>query len=405
MHPLAIPEFRWYAALRFFIATGWHMQALVVSWFLYSLTKDPLTIGFVGLAEAIPAIGLALPMGYVVEKMNKRTSLIVSSSVIVFSAICTCIVLQEGVYTALPTNTVQMLLLAMIILNGAGRSMYSPSMFTTLSQIVPRDGISKATATSSTIWQTAMIGGPMLGGLLYGTAGAPVTSFICVCSMLVGVVAACMLKSKPPIDTAKSTTMFADLTQGIEFIFSKPMILGALSLDLFAVLFGGVVALLPVFAATILHVDEGGLGFLRSSMSIGSVIMMSVLSMYPPKKHAGRTMLFAVAGFGLCMLAFASSTNFYLSVAILMLAGAFDSVSVVVRHTILQLYTPEEMKGRVAAANTMFISSSNEIGAVESGVAARYFGTVPSVYFGGAVTLLVVCFVAWRVPALRKMNL
>jgi hypothetical protein len=199
--------------------------------------------------------------------------------------------------------------------------------------------------------------------------------------------------------------MINDVTLGIRFIVSRPVILGALLLDLLAVLFGGVVALLPVFARDILFTDEKGLGLLRASMSIGSILMMGLLSAKPLGKNAGRQLLWSVAGFGICILAFASSTVFWVSFSLLLLAGAFDAVSVVVRHTILQLETPEEMKGRVAAANTMFISSSNELGAVESGIAARLIGTVPSVYFGGVVTLLVVAVVAIRNPALRRMSL
>ena len=192
---------------------------------------------------------------------------------------------------------------------------------------------------------------------------------------------------------------------GIRFIFSRPAILGALSLDLFAVLFGGVIALLPVFAHDILHVGESGLGLLRASMSIGSVAMMAFLSWKPLKRNAGRILLGSVAGFGVSILAFSASTVFALSVAILVFAGAFDAVSVVIRHTILQLETPDNMKGRVAAANTMFISSSNELGAVESGIAAKLFGTAPSVVLGGVMTLLVVGLVAWKNPTLRKLDM
>jgi hypothetical protein len=199
--------------------------------------------------------------------------------------------------------------------------------------------------------------------------------------------------------------MMRDVTMGLRFILSHRVILGALSLDLFAVLFGGVVALLPAFATEVLHVDERGLGLLRASMSIGSVVMMAVLSWKPIGRSAGTIMLAAVAGFGGCILGFASSTSFVLSVLCLMCAGAFDSISVVVRHTVLQLHTPEDMKGRVAAANTMFISSSNELGAVESGLAARMFGIVPSVYLGGVMTLLVVAIIWWSVPQLRTLDL
>lgn len=398
-------EFLAFLQLRLFVAMGWHMQALVVSWYVYALTHDPLMLAFVGLAEAIPAIGLALPIGYVVDKIDKRTGIRVAVSLIVLSAIATALLVQPWMIERFGSNLVIGGLLAMIMVNGSARAIYSPSMFSTLGRIVPRDEVARASALSSSVWQGAMIAGPLIGGLLYGAYGVTVASVTYVALMAIGATGALHLSLKPPVEQTEQRSMREDLTTGIRFIFSRPVILGALSLDLFAVLFGGVVALLPVFARDILRVDETGLGLLRAAMSIGSVMMMAYLSWRPIRRHAGRILLWSVAGFGLSIVAFASSTVFWVSVGILILAGAFDAVSVVVRHTILQLETPEEMKGRVAAANTMFISSSNELGAVESGVAARVFGTVPSVYLGGALTLLVVAVVAWRNKALRTTHM
>lgn len=403
--PIRLPEYLAFLQLRFFVAMGWHMQALVVSWYVYALTNDPLMLGMVGLAEAVPAIGLALPLGYVVDRMDKRVAIRRALWMILASAVVSAVLLQPAALQTLGADLVLFGLLAMIVVNGAARALYSPSMFTSLGMIVPRDLIPKASAMSSTVWQGAMILGPLAGGLIYGQYGVTVASAAYLVMMAIGAVGAWRLTPKPPVPQQQGSSMRTDLTQGVRFIFDSPVILGALSLDLFAVLFGGVVALLPVFAKTILMVDESGLGLLRAAMSMGSVVMMSWLSVRPPGRHAGRTLLWSVAGFGVCILAFALSTSFWMSVAILVLAGAFDSVSVVVRHTILQLHTPEEMKGRVGAANTMFISSSNELGAVESGVAARLLGTVPSVLFGGVMTLLVVSVVAAKVPALRRLSM
>lgn len=403
--PLRLPEYLAFLQLRFFVAMGWHMQALVVSWYVYALTNDPLMLGMVGLAEAVPAIGLALPLGYIVDKMDKRVGIRRALWMILASGVASAVLLQPAMLTMLGADLVLFGLLAMIVVNGAARALYSPSMFTSLGMIVPRDLIGKASAMSSTVWQGAMILGPMAGGIIYGQLGVTWASAAYLSMMAVGAVGAWRLLPKPPVVQQAGASMRSDVTQGLRFIFDSPVILGALSLDLFAVLFGGVVALLPVFAKSILMVDESGLGFLRSAMSVGSVAMMTWLSIRPPGRHAGRTLLWAVAGFGVCILGFALSTSFWLSVAILVMAGAFDSISVVVRHTILQLHTPEEMKGRVGAANTMFISSSNELGAVESGIAARLLGAVPSVLFGGAMTLLVVAFVAVKAPALRRLRL
>ncbi|MBM4177870.1 MAG: MFS transporter [Ignavibacteria bacterium] len=398
-------EFLAFLHLRFFIATAWHMQGLIVGWYAYWLTHDPLTLASIGMAEAIPAIGMALPMGYWVDNWDKRKAMWAAIELIILSAAGTCYLVHDAALATWGQSSVLWGLLAMIMLNGTARSMYGPAMFSTLGRIVPRENIARASAMSSTMWQTAMVGGPMLGGLLYGLYDVEFASYVVLGLMLLGSCGTVWISAKPPVKQDHKAGMIEDLTLGIRFIVSRPVIFGALSLDLLAVLFGGVVALLPVFATDILFVDQRGLGLLRASMSIGSIIMMALLSWKPLGKNAGRQLLWAVAGFGLCILGFASSTWFWLSFATLLLAGAFDAVSVIVRHTILQLETPEDMKGRVAAANTMFISSSNELGAVESGVVARLLGTVPSVYIGALLTLFVVAFTATKNPALRRMSL
>ena len=387
------------------MAAGWHMQGIVVAWTIYDLTKDPLMLGMVGLAEAIPAIGAALPMGYVVDKMNKKRAIILASLIVVASALVTGVLVQPFSVDAIGIPWTVGLILGMIVVNGFARSMYSPSMFSSLSRIVPRSMLARATATSSTSWQGAMVLGPMAAGLIYGEYGVTVAAISTIAVMLLAVVAIFGLPDLPPIEDSSKGSLKEDLTLGLRFILKNQVILGALSLDMFAVLFGGAVAILPVFADQILHVDASGLGVLRAAPSIGSVLLMTVLSIRPPERNTGRILLFAVAGFGVCTLGFALSTSFWLSVALLVGVGAFDAVSVVVRGTILQLYTPDEMRGRVAAANTMFISSSNEIGALESGVAARLMGAVPSVIFGGVMTLIVVSVVAFKAPILRRLEL
>ena len=398
-------EFLAFIQLRFFLAMGWHMQALVVGWYVYALTNDPLMLGMVGLAEAVPAIGLALPMGYLVDGMDKRDGIRRSVLLILLSAVGTALFLHPVAVSMLGNQGVITGLLSMIVVNGAARALYSPSMFSSLGMIVPRDGIGRASAINSTVWQAAMILGPLVGGVIYGQFGVQTASAVFIGTMAIGALGAMRISPKPAVKREKQADMWGDVTQGLRFILSNPVIIGALSLDLFAVLFGGVVALLPVFASTILMTDESGLGILRAAMSVGSVAMMAWLSYRPVGRNAGRSLLISVAGFGCCIIAFGLSTSFWLSVGVLVLAGAFDSISVVIRHTILQLHTPEHMKGRVGAANTMFISSSNELGAVESGIAARLMGTVPSVLFGGAMTLLVVTVVAIKNRALRRMHI
>ena len=405
MNPLLLAPFRSFLMLRFFLAAGWHMQAVVVAWTIYDLTKDPLMLGMVGLAEAIPAIGAALPMGYVVDKMEKRRAIRIATALIIVSAVSTGWLVQPHSVNELGVSTTVTLILAMIVVNGFARAMYSPAMFSALSNVVPRDALAKATSMGSAVWQGAMVGGPLAAGLIYGQLGVDAAAIATVALMLAGAVGAMGLPVMPAIDGGTKGSLKDDVTQGVRFIFGNQVILGALSLDLFAVLFGGAVAILPVFADQILHVDASGLGVLRAAPSIGSVLLMVWMSAHPPERNTGRILLYAVTGFGLCTIAFALSTSFWLSVALLVCVGAFDAVSVVVRATILQLQTPDEMRGRVAAANSMFISSSNEIGSLESGVAAKLLGAVPSVIFGGIMTLIVVATVAKKAPLLRRLTL
>lgn len=398
-------EFIAFLQLRYFLAAGWHMQALIVSWYVYTVTHDPIWLALIGLAEAIPAIGMALPMGYFVDRLDKRRGIRIAVAMIILSAFGTAALLTPLVQKSLRGDTVLSGLLAMIFINGSARAIYGPSMFSSLGRIVNREDIPRASAMSSGVWQAAMVTGPVAGGLIYGYFGAQVASGVVLVLMLVGGLGALRITPKPPVDSETRGSMRQDLTLGMRFIFSRPVILGALSLDLFAVLFGGVVALLPVFARDILSTDEAGLGLLRAAMGIGSIITMALVAWRPIRRGAGRRLLWSVAGFGLCILLFALSTSFWLSFIVLTVAGALDAVSVVIRHTILQLQTPEEMKGRVAAANTMFISSSNELGAVESGIAAKLLGTVPSVVAGGIITLLVVAVVAVKNTSLREARI
>jgi MFS family permease len=398
-------EFLAFLQLRFFVAVAWHMQALVVSWYVYSLTRDPIWLALIGLAEAIPAIGMALPMGYLVDRLDKRRGIRIAVLMFILSAIGTAVLLRPSSLEQFGLNAILGGLLTMIFINGAGRAVYGPSMFSSLGRIVEREDIPRAGAVNSGVWQAAMVSGPVIGGLIYGWLGIAAASMTILGCMLIGAVGAVRITPKPPVHQDSRGSMREDLTVGVRFIFSRPVILGALSLDLFAVLFGGVVALLPVFAKDILATDEAGLGLLRAAMGIGSIVTMAIVAWRPIRRGAGRLLLSCVAGFGLCIIGFGLSTSFWLSFGLLILAGGLDAVSVVIRGTILQLQTPEEMKGRVAAANTMFISSSNELGAVESGLAARLFGTVPSVLFGGTVTLLIVAIVALKNKALRRASI
>lgn len=369
-----------------------------MAWTVYAITRDPLMLGMIGLAEAIPAIGAALPMGYVVDNMDKKTAITIAAILILISAIGTGWLIQPVALEMIGEWSTIGLLFFMVVVNGFARSMYSPAMFAALSRVAPRDDLAQATAIGSGVWQAAMILGPLLGGIIYGQLGVFWAAIITLLFMCVGVAAAFGMPSMPAfVRQAKRNALRVEVMEGMRFIFSHKIILGALSLDLFAVLFGGAVAILPMVADVILHVDASGLGVLRAAPSVGSVLVMAFLSMRPPTKDSFKLLLYCVGGFGLATIGFGLSTVFWLSIVMLFLIGCFDSVSVVIRGTLLQLHTPDEMRGRVAAANSMFISSSNEIGSVESGVAAKLFGLVPSIVFGGVMTLVTVGVVKLRI--------
>lgn len=381
------------------------MQAVVVAWRLYELTKDPLILGMGGLAEAVPAIGAALPMGYLVDKIEKRRAVIVATVLVFASACMTGLLVQQMSVDYFGITASVGLILAMIIINGFARSIYSPAMFSMLAAIVSRDVLPSATAASSGFWQGAMVAGPLLAGIMYGQFGVLVASILVIAFMVIGAFGVFGLPVVQAVKDGSKGNLIADVTQGLRFIVNNQVILGALSLDMLAVLFGGAVAILPVFADQILLTDASGLGVLRAAPSIGSVVMMAFLSVRPPSQNTGKKLLLAVAAFGFATVGFALSESFWLSVGLLVFVGVFDGISVVIRHTILQLQTPEEMRGRVAAANTMFIASSNEIGSFESGLAARLIGAVPSVIFGGAMVLAVVVGISFKAPKLRALNL
>lgn len=397
-------EYRFFLSTRVLLTLALQIQNVMVSWQIFKLTNDPLSLGLIGLAEAIPALSIALYAGHLADKHNKRTILITALSVLLCCSVgilsVTLPMVQEG-FSAL---TQVRFLYLFILISGFARGFYAPTAFSFLHNLVKREHLTTASTINSSSWQMASIIGPALGGFLFAKAGITVAATFVVFFGSLALAALFFIQPKPVVKNVTNETIGKRLTEGIRFVFSNKVILSALSLDLFAVLFGGAVALLPVFAEHILKTGPEGLGMLRAAPSLGASILMIWLSVRKPQGAPGIMLLWCVAGFGLCMIAFALSTNFYLSIFILFLSGAFDSVSVVVRGNILQLQTPDHMRGRVSAVNTMFIGSSNEIGAFESGVAAKLMGTVPSVIFGGCVTLLVVGITAAKARALKRFT-
>ena len=400
---LQIPEFRNFISGRLFITLAYMVQAVTVGWQVYELTKDPLSLGLIGLAEAIPSIITALFSGHIVD-ISDRKKILLSSYSLLF--LCSILLFFISTNVVDLTNMQRVIYIySVIFISGIARGFVMPSSFAFMAQLVPRVIYSNAVTWNINIWQIGAVLGPAIGGLIYGFYGVSI-SYLTVVILIGGAIFTMSFISKKPIPELSDHYNLSDrLTAGIKFVFKNKIILGAITLDLFAVLFGGTVAMLPVFASDILFTGPQGLGILRAAPAVGAVLMSLYLAHRPPTLNAGRNLIVSVAGFGLSIIVFAISKSFLMSLIALAFSGMFDSVSVIIRHTIIQLNTPENMKGRVSAVNSIFIGSSNEIGAFESGLAAKLMGVVPSVIFGGVMTLVVVTAVTLLSPPIRKLKL
>ncbi len=398
---LEIPDYRRLLISRVMVTVAVQVQSIAVGWQIYAITNNPLFLGFAGLAEAIPAIGVALYAGHVADVFDRKKIVLCSVGTLVLS-----LALLWGCTVMLPQDwSLVTCLFLVIAVSGIARGFYVPAIFGTVSDIVPRHLMGNAAAWNSTVWQASAVMGPILGGLLYGWVQAANTYMFSTILLACAFVSFSLIKTKSVINPNKHDSVLENIKEGLQFVFSNQIILGAMALDLFAVLFGGAVALMPTFAKDVFHCGPQVLGVLRAAPSVGSVITAAVLTHHPITHNSGRVFMLAAAGFGLCIIGFGLSTNLYLSLFLLALSGALDGISVWVRSTIFQLATPNEMKGRVSAVNSMFIGSSNEIGEFESGTAAKLMGLVPSVVFGGVMTLLVVAFTSIRAPKLLNLHI
>lgn len=379
-----------------------HIIGVAVSWHIYSLTKDPLKLGLAGLSSVLPTFLLSLWAGGVTDKSIKRDLLLwgqvgnVLGILGLFVAAC-----FEG---KISVDAEVHCIYFFVFILGTTRAFISPAQFSLFSEIIPNEERVEGVAWNSSVWQLAAALGPALGGILFGFQGAKLTYGIALLSSVISIYWVYKISSrKPPLISEKENPKEA-LTLGLKFIFKEKLVLSALALDMFAVLFGGAVAMLPFFADQ-MGVGPQGLGILRAAPFLGATLMALVVAGHPPRERSGFYLLWAVAGFGVCIICFALSHSFWFSLFILTLSGALDQISVVVRGTILQILTPDTMRGRVSAVNQVFIASSNELGELESGLMAKAMGTVPSVIFGGCMTVLVVITVALLSPKLRKLNI
>lgn len=392
---LRLPEYRAFLVAMAAVFVGTQIQSAVLGWQVYAMTGDPLSLGLVGLAEAVPFLALTLLGGWAADRVDRRKLTVASLLTVAASGAALLVLSRLEPRTVAPYYAAQ-------ALAGVGRAFFRPATSALGAELVPRELYLNASTWRSSIFHTTMVVGPAVGGGLLA-AGGPSLAYATVLALSgVGLLSLRAVGPRPR-PSAGPGHLLADLSDGVRFVFGHRLLLGAMSLDLFAVLFGGATALLPVFARDVLHVGAVGFGFLRAAPAVGSVIMSVGLARSGPFRRAGAALLWSVAFFGLSWIAFALSRSYLLSALLLSVGGALDSVSVVLRSTLVQLETPQEKMGRVAAVNSFFIGSSNELGAFESGVAARLLGTVPSVLFGGAMTLVTVGLVAWRAPALRRL--
>ena len=402
---LRFKEFNIFLGVRFAMVFAWSMQFIVIEWQVYSLTKDPLSLGIIGLMEIIPAVSIALFAGHIVDQSEKRNLLV--KCILGFSVVSLGLFLitLPSIETDYSTKTILYVIYALVFLGGLVRAFIGPTIFSLIALIVPKKIYPNAATWSSSTWQMASVLGPAFAGFAIGWIGVHWSMCIIFGFSVLALLFLFRISKKPILNPKIGEPIIQSLKDGLQFVFNSKAVFGALTLDMIAVLFGGAVALLPIYAQDILHVGSEGFGILRAAPAVGASITMLGSTRFPLHQYAGKKLLWAVFAFGICIIVFGISTSFWVSVAALFLSGAVDGVSMIIRQTILQLKTPDNMRGRVASVNSIFVGSSNELGAFESGLAAKFLGTVTAVVFGGCMTLLTVATTAIVSPTFRRLDL
>lgn len=402
---LRYKEFNIFLLARFAMVFAWSMQFIVIEWQVYSLTKDPLSLGIIGLMEVIPAVGMALFAGHIVDQKEKRNLLI--KCILGFSVVSLGLFFLSlpSLETSLAPKKLLYSIYLLVFFGGLVRAFLGPTIFSLIALIVPKKIYPNAATWSSTTWQMASVLGPALAGFSISWIGVHWSMCVIFAFSIIALVFVLRISRKPILNPKIGEPVIKSLKDGLKFVFNSQAISGALTIDMIAVLFGGAVALLPIYAQDILHVGAEGFGILRAAPAVGALITMVGSTRFPLHKYAGKKLLLSVLAFGVCILVFGVSTSFWLSVIALFLSGAVDGVSMVIRQTILQLKTPDHMRGRVASVNSIFVGSSNELGAFESGLAAKLLGTVNAVIFGGCMTILTVGVTSLVSPSFRKLDL
>ncbi len=398
-----VKNFRFYLSYRIFMTMASLMQSVIVGWQVYELSHNVLWLGFIGLVEVIPQVSISLFAGHYIDLWNRKKIIKYTTLILVLGSIILLIYSANAAYFSEKYGILPVFFT--IFLTGLARGILGPAQVALMGQLIPRNLYANAATWNSANWQVAAVMGPAIGGLVYGFWGIVPAYSLVFALYTLSFFMIMLIKSGRHEVIETSEGVLTRIRSGISFVFKTPELLGAFTLDMFAVLFGGAVAMLPVFASDILHAGPQGLGLLRACPAIGATIMAFVLMFRPPMRETGKVLFISVVGFGLCMIGFGLSRSLLLSGVLLIFSGAFDNVSVVIRGTILQLFTPDDMRGRVASVNSIFIGSSNELGAFESGVAATLMGLVPSVVFGGIMTLAVVFTTIKVNKPLRKLSL
>ena len=396
---LRLPEVRALLGARGLASLGMSAIATVVAFQTYEVTGEPLALGLLGLVEAIPALALMLFGGHIADRYDRRLIILVTGSLLVVGALALALLALD------PEALGLVGILAVVFLIGVAAGFERPALTAFETQVIPLEHATRGASWTGSVWMTGAILGPAIGGLSVAFLGTAATYTLLAGLLALAVLLVARIASKPMPDVSRSESITTSLASGVRYVARSQVLVGSMALDLFAVFFGGAIALLPVFASDILHVGPVGLGVLRTSPAVGALLAMLVTARVPPRRRAGPIFLACVAIFGVSMIVFGLSTDFVLSLAALFVAGLADGVSVVIRIVILRVESPEAMRGRIAAVNHVFIGGSNELGAFESGVAATLLGVVPSVVAGGFVTLAIVGAVAVLVPDLRRLDL
>ncbi|MAV00641.1 MAG: MFS transporter [Flavobacteriaceae bacterium] len=402
---LRYKEFNIFLVIRFILVIGWSMQFIIVEWEVYSLTKDPLSLGLIGLAEVIPAVSMALFAGHIVDQNEKKRLFVYAISAFLLVAIGYYFITSPYVYATYTSNEILIGIYLLVFIGGFIRAFFGPIIFSLVALIVPKKIYPNAATWSSSTWQLAIVVGPAFAGFSIAWIGVHASMGFVLAAIVLGLLLTVFIKKKPILNPKIGEPILQSLKAGLSFVYRTKAILVAITLDMVAVLFGGAIALLPIYAQDILQVGSEGFGILRAAPAVGAVLMMFASAYIPLTKNAGKKLLIAIFGFGLSIIAFGVSSIFWVSVIALFLYGVTDGVSMIIRQTILQLKTPDEVRGRVASVNSIFVGSSNELGAFESGLTAKLMGTVQAVVFGGVMTILTVGFTSFKFPNFRKLDL